>query len=125
MENHKNNVNFNFSPNLHTTKHHKVNSHFMYTNYSNNLKNYTNKNKRNNDKTASLIRVDNIDKEIPIKIKTLTRNNSQLVKNIMTVNNTLNNMKKNNKQINNAIGFRIGNRYSNESDALANFEFSD
>lgn len=125
MENHKNNMNFNFSPNLHTTKHYKVNSHFMYTNYSNNLKNYTNKIKRNNDKTASLIRVDNIDKEIPIKIKTLTRNNSQLVKNIMTVNNTLNNMKKNNKQINNAIGFRIGNRYSNESDALANFEFSD
>ena len=109
MENHKNSS---------TTQHKKNKS--LYSNYNYNIF----KEKKENDKSHSIIRVDNVDKEVPIKIKTVQRNNSELVKNIMSVNKTLNKMKKRELGTSSSNIFRKSNRYS-DSDTLANFEFVD
>ena len=108
MENHK------YSPT--TTQHRKHNS--LYSNYNYSVY------KERKEKTHSIIKVDNVDKEVPIKIKTFQRNNSELVKNIMSVNKTLNNMKKGQLKTSSSNVFRRSNRYS-DSDTLANFEFDD
>ena len=71
-----------------------------------------------------MIRVANVDKEVPIKITTLQRNNSELVKNIMSVNKTLKKMKRGELKTSSSNIFRKSNRYS-DSDTLANFEFVD
>ena len=109
MENHKNSS---------TTQHKKNKS--LYSNYNYNIF----KEKKEKDKSHSIIRVDNVDKEVPIKIKTVQRNNSELVKNIMSVNKTLNKMKKRELGTSSSNIFRKSNRYS-DSDTLANFEFVD
>ena len=109
MENHKN---------LPSTQHKKNKS--LYSNYNYNIF----KEKKEKEKSHSIIRVDNVDKEVPIKIKTVQRNNSELVKNIMSVNKTLNKMKKRELGTSSSNIFRKSNRYS-DSDTLANFEFVD
>ena len=110
MENHKN---------LPSTTQHKKNKS-LYSNYNYNIF----KEKKEKEKSHSIIRVDNVDKEVPIKIKTVQRNNSELVKNIMSVNKTLNKMKKRELGTSSSNIFRKSNRYS-DSDTLANFEFVD
>lgn len=110
MENHKN---------LSSTTQHKKNKS-LYSNYNYNIF----KEKKEKEKSHSIIRVDNVDKEVPIKIKTVQRNNSELVKNIMSVNKTLNKMKKRELGTSSSNIFRKSNRYS-DSDTLANFEFVD
>ena len=110
MENHKN---------LPSTTQHKKNKS-LYSNYNYNIF----KEKKEKEKSHSIIRVDNVDKEVPIKIKTVQRNNSELVKNIMRVNKTLNKMKKRELGTSSSNIFRKSNRYS-DSDTLANFEFVD
>ena len=110
MENHKN---------LASTTQHKKNKS-LYSNYNYNIF----KEKKEKEKSHSIIRVDNVDKEVPIKIKTVQRNNSELVKNIMSVNKTLNKMKKRELGTSSSNIFRKSNRYS-DSDTLANFEFVD
>ena len=110
MENHKN---------LPSTTQHKKNKS-LYSNYHYNIF----KEKKEKEKSHSIIRVDNVDKEVPIKIKTVQRNNSELVKNIMSVNKTLNKMKKRELGTSSSNIFRKSNRYS-DSDTLANFEFVD
>ena len=101
-----------------TTQHRKNKS--LYSNYNYNVY----KERKEKEKSHSMIRVDNVDKEVPIKIKTLQRNNSELVKNIMSVNKTLKKMKKGELKTSSSNIFRKSNRYS-DSDTLANFEFVD